>query len=87
MNNIEYISLHKCRMCGEVIEKSITSDKNLIIQSMVEMETHIYTIPQAPRKTDIHFYDNGNIGMCDFIGWKKREKEEETPISDEEFPF
>lgn len=67
---ILYTAVHKCRMCGEIYEGVKTGGRNFVVQSIIEMDTGKYTIPQAPHLVDIHLCKNGNIGCADFVGWK-----------------
>ena len=71
----EYIAIHKCRLCGEIIEGA-HANKMYAIKSMFGITINGKPdVPQAPWLIEYHECKNGDIGITDFQGFKKVEDE------------
>ena len=71
-----YKAMYKCRLCGKVFEGSTaTGNKDLAFKAMLCLvTTGKPSEPQAPLLLTTHFckgYENGEMGVADFIGWKE----------------
>lgn len=80
-----YKAVYKCRCCGKVFDSPMRTGKNTAVNSIMSM--CVGSVFQNVRINDLHLCENGNIGLADFIGWQKEEKEDETPYNDNEIPY
>lgn len=68
---VEYIAIHKCRLCGETIEGA-HSGKGMATKVIIDiMNTGKSEIPVAPWLIEYHECKDGNLGITDFQGFKK----------------
>ena len=51
--------MYKCKMCGETIQRAYVND--------IEADTQLLKNRQVQR----HFCKNGDIGIAEFVGFKK----------------
>lgn len=56
-----FIEMYKCKMCGEEIEKAYVND--------IIADTDLLKKKEKNR----HFCKNGDMGITEFIGFKKSE--------------
>ncbi len=54
-----FIEMYKCKMCGEKIQRAYVND--------IEADTQLLKNRQVQR----HFCKNGDIGIAEFVGFKK----------------
>ena len=73
---MNYISIYKCRMCGKTFEKSVTSNKNIVVATIIQTNLQKPVISNSPHLIDVHHCENGDIACADFVGWKKEGAEE-----------
>ncbi len=71
-----YKAMFKCRLCGKVYENgAATANRKIVKKAMLHLVcTGKPSEPQAPLLLELHYcneYDNGDIGIADFIGWKE----------------
>ena len=71
---MEYKAIYKCRLCGERYESGATTNRNLALQTTVELTVMGYSVePQAPTMTESHDCEGGGFGVADFLGWEAKE--------------
>lgn len=70
-----YQAIHKCRLCGEVIESEILVQPNVahrIIGNFVYgNQEELRSEPHPVNEYDAHYCKDGSFGLCDFQGFKK----------------
>ena len=57
-----FVEIYKCKMCGEKIKKAYVSDIIADIESLKE------------RNENRHFCPKGDIGVMEFVGFRKIER-------------
>ena len=74
-----YKAMYKCRLCGKVFHDGARTGRGIALNVMMNLIVCGKPLePQAPSMQTVHFcgsFENGDIGMADFIGW---EEEPET---------
>lgn len=73
---MEYKTVFKCRLCGECYESGCTGSQSVALQATVCACLGKSFQPQSPDLTEPHFCKNGDIGVADFQGFRKVEKNE-----------
>lgn len=67
----EYISIHKCRMCGKMVEGGRTG-RIVATREIVKIAiTGKSDLVQGPAMIEPHICDDGNLGLADFQGFRK----------------
>lgn len=71
-----YKAMYKCRLCGKVYDSGTATGNRKLVEKAMYMLVIMGKIsePQAPSMQTVHFcdsFENGNIGVADFIGWKE----------------
>lgn len=71
----EYRAIFKCRLCGCIYTGGIAG-RTTAAASATCACLGDRLIPQAPRMNEIHYCENGDIGIADFQGFKQMEESE-----------
>lgn len=73
-----YVSLFKCRLCGETFVRSEAGDRKTAERAAMFASMEKPPEPNAPTMLDIHICDNGGIGIADFLGFRERRGDENS---------
>ena len=78
MKNEIYSQIYKCRMCGAEFCPVTTSGKEKTMEYMDDFLKRAcgaskYMLYMAPEQHKAHFCKSGDIGVADFIGYKRQE--------------
>lgn len=72
-------AIYKCRLCGKVYHNDTETGEKVALDCITEMAIGIRVYrPQAPQMTEPHFCGGdhaGSLGLADFQGWQKEERE------------
>ncbi len=69
---MEYRTIFKCRLCGEIYEGGCTGSKNIALQTVTLACLGLPAPePQAPTMTEVHSCQDESFGMADFQGFRK----------------
>lgn len=72
---MEYRTMYKCRLCGEIFPCHVTMDRQIAIKGICSCISGIdFKDGIKPNMHEIHACKDGNMGVADFIG-VRREKE------------
>ena len=69
---MEYRTMYKCRLCGEIFPYHVTMDRNIAFKAVcsclcdTEFKDGI-----KPDLYELHSCKDGNMGIADFIGIKE----------------
>lgn len=71
-----YISVYRCRLCGEKFETVGTTNKNLAEKIMARVANPAQHLPGSEPPPDLDLYsvhhcESGGIGLADFEGFAK----------------
>lgn len=72
----EYTAVYKCRLCGEKftsssIKCSRAKAAGIILSLAFGIDNNE---PQDPTMQNIHYCNNGGIGIADFQGWEVKDE-------------
>lgn len=83
--SVEYVATFQCRLCKKAFETARTG-ADIANIAMLELVAGCPT-QKTVKMTNVHSCSDGSLGMADFVGFKKYEKEDERPVYDSEFPY
>ena len=84
----EYRLWHRCRMCGRVISSHciVTTELtiHLTLEALADKET-VYPGNGAVgvSRTEPHTCENGDVGLCDLLGFRLRENDDRVALLNE----
>lgn len=67
---------YKCRLCGDVTAESFAKEKNaelILIDVVYGLNNVPVNVGLKPCMVGVHYCDDGNRGVADFIGYKVEE--------------
>ena len=68
---IEYRAVFKCRICGELFMGVVTGSRKTAERATLNASLGVSSIPMTPHMYDIHYCEDGGIGIADFHGFMK----------------
>lgn len=66
---MEFRTMYKCRLCGEIYPHSVTMDRQIALKAICSclLDTE-FKDGIKPSLCELHSCEDGNMGVADFIG-------------------